>query len=109
MVPVAALPPVVPLMDQVTAAGALLKVALNCCDPPMFTFCEVGQTVPEVVAGRQTVSGLGGGGGGGGVVVPPLLPLPPPPQEMSDRANAQTAEILKKFFILTGSLWQFDL
>ena len=74
----------------------------------MFTFCELGQTVPEVVAGRQTVSGFGGGGGGGVVVVPPLLP-PPPPQEMIVNASVQTAEILKKFFILTGSLWQFDL
>jgi len=96
------------LIDQVTVAGALLKVALNCCEPPMFTFCDVGHVVPVLVAGRQTDSGLGGGGGGGVVVVDPLLP-PPPPQEMSDKANAQTAEILKKFFIWTGSLWQFDL
>jgi len=64
----------------------------------MFTFCEVGHVVPELVAGKQTDNGLGGGGGGVVVVVVPLLP--PPPQEMSVNASAQTAEILKKFFIL---------
>jgi len=87
------------LTDQVTVAGALLKVALNCCESPMFTFCELGHVVPELVAGKQTDSGLGGGGGGGVVVV--VVPLlPPPPHEMSVNASAQTAEILSKFFIL---------
>ena len=61
IVPVAALPPLMPFTNHVTDVFAEpLTAALNCCEPPIRTFAELGE-IDTVMPG-------------GGELVPPDLP-----------------------------------
>jgi len=65
IVPVAAVPPAIPLTAQITAGFALPAMAgANCCDPPAATFAD----------GGEMENVLWGGEGCGGVFPP--LPHP---------------------------------
>jgi hypothetical protein len=84
IVPIVALPPLMPLTVQVTFwLVALVSCAVNACDAPARTFALVGL--------RVMLSCGGGGGGGGGFCFGPV-PAQPTSSSKSIRAKAQDAD-----------------